>query len=139
MNGPIDPRAPAWAIWMHHHPIANSIIFTVVIVTIIVMIRWLMNQSAWIYHPGGANGFLKDEFVRLGAIFVPWLFLASFAKYYIYDLHPELNTPQTWAIFGVCAIGTRLLLRRLPAVKAMGRHIDDAKAKARAAKSGVPQ
>lgn len=139
MNGPIDPRAPAWAIWMHNHPIANSIIFSVVIISIIVMIRWLMSQSAWKYHPGGASGFLQDEFVRLGAIFVPWLFLGSLFKYYVYDLHPEMNNGTTWGLFAVCAIGIRLVLRRLPVIKAMGRHIDAARAKAREAKLGVPQ
>jgi len=139
MNGPIDPRTPAWAIWMQHHPIANSIIFALVIVTILVLVRWLMSMKAWPYHPGGAKGFLIDEAARLGAIFIPWLFLGSFFKYYIYDLHPELNTPQTWGIFAICAIAIRVILRRLPFIKAMARHIDAAREQERAVRTGSAQ
>ncbi len=134
MNPHIDPREPAWAIWMQTHPIANSIIFALVIVTIIVLIRWLMSMKAWPYHPRGAVGFLVDEAARLGAIFIPWLFLGSFFKYYIYDLHPELNTAQTWGMFAVAAIVIRMVLRRLPFIKAMARHIDAARAAEHAAR-----
>ncbi|MDV6329417.1 hypothetical protein [Asticcacaulis sp. 201] len=57
-------------VWQHSHPLLMvlfSTIGTLVVVTFIVMIRWLVSQSAWKYHSAGADGFLKDEFVRWGA------------------------------------------------------------------------
>ncbi len=136
---PAEQEAASQA-WQHAHPammIMFSTIGTLVVVTLIVLLRWLVSKSAWVYHPGGATGFLKDEFVRWGAILIPYLALAIAFRIYVLELHPELNTPQTWGLFALCAIAFRLLLRRLPFVKAMGRHIDEAKAKAREAKYGA--
>ncbi|MBW8733205.1 MAG: hypothetical protein JF571_02655 [Asticcacaulis sp.] len=133
-------RHAAAVAFQHQHPlfiIGISTGISIVIVSIIVLVRWLMSMSAWPYHPRGAAGFLIDEAVRLGVIFVPWVFLGVFFKYYIYELHPELNTGTTWGAFAICAIAIRMLLRRLPAVKAMARHIDAARAQAKAAKLGV--
>ena len=134
-----DQHQAASLAWQQAHPalmILFSTLGTLVVVTLIVMIRWLMSKSAWQYHPGGAVGFLGDEFVRWGAILIPYLALGITFKFYIYELHPELNTPQTWMIFAVCAIAFRVLLRRLPFIKNMARHIDAAKAKARDVKYG---
>ncbi len=125
--------------WQHAHPlyiIAISTVASLVIITLVVLLRWFVSKGAWQYHPGGAGGFLKDEFVRWGAMLVPYLALGITFKYYIYELHPELNVPQTWMIFAVCAIAFRLLLRRVPVIKAMARHIDAAKAQERAVKYG---
>ncbi len=139
-NPPPGSRAAEQLAWQHDHPllvILFSTIITLVIITIVVLIRWLVSKSAWPYHPRGAMGFLGDEFVRWGAILVPYLALGITFKYYVYGLHPELNTPTTWGIFAVCAIAFRFLLRRLPFIKAMARHIDAAKAQARAARQGT--
>jgi hypothetical protein len=114
-----------------------STVGTIVIIGLIVLVRWLMSSAAWRYHPGGAGGFLKDELVRWGAILVPYLTLSIGFKFFIYDLHPELaNKPEVWIPFIIAAIAFRFMLRRLPFIKAMGRHIDAARAEARAAKQG---
>ena len=135
---PAEQQAASLA-WQHAHPlyiIAISTVASLVIITIVVLVRWLLSRDAWQYHPGGGRGFLKDEFVRWGAILVPYILIGITFKFYIYELHPELNTPQTWLIFAACAITLRQVLRRLPFIKAMGRHIDAAKAQAKEAKLG---
>jgi hypothetical protein len=134
---PAQQQAASLA-WQHAHPVLMVLIstgITLVVVTLIVLIRWLVSQSAWRYHPGGACGFLKDEFVRWGAILIPYLAVYIGFKVFVYNLHPEFNTPQVWGGFLVCALAFRLGLRRLPFVKAMGRHIDAAKAEARASRA----
>lgn len=134
---PAQQQAASLA-WQHAHPLLMvliSTVITLIVVTLIVMIRWLVSQSAWGYHPGGASGFLKDEFVRWGAILVPYLALSIGFKFFVYDLHPEFNKPEVWMGFAVVAITFRLVLRRLPFVKAMGRHIDAAKAQAKAVRA----
>ena len=126
--------------WQHAHPLAMVAFATggaLVVISLIVVLRWLTSASAWKYHPGGAGGFLWDEAVRWAAIIAPWLVLSAVFRFYVYGLHPELNTPQTWGIFAVCAIAFRYLLRNLPFVKNMARHIDAAKAQARAVKQGT--
>ena len=136
---PAQQQAASLA-WHHSHPLLMVLFSTIgplVVVSFIVMIRWLVSQSAWKYHPGGAGGFLKDEFVRWGAILIPYLALSIGFKVFVYDLHPELNKPEVWGGFVICAIAFRMVLRRLPFVVAMGRHIDAAKAQARAAKTGA--
>mgnify|MGYP000353106960 CR=1 FL=1 len=139
MNSHLTPaqQQAASLAWQHAHPlmmVLYSTLGSLVIITLIVFIRWLVSQSAWKYHPGGPAGFLKDEFVRWGAILIPYIALSVAFKIYVYDLHPELNKPEVWMGFAVCAIAFRLVLRRLPFVKAMARHIDAAKAEAKAAK-----
>lgn len=123
--------------WQHAHPltlVAISTLISLIVISIIVMIRWLISASAWKYHPRGASGFLIDECVRWGAILIPYLTLSIGFKIFVYDLHPEYNKPEVWVGFVVAAILFRLFLRRLPFIKAMARHIDAAKAQARAAK-----
>jgi len=137
MNLTPQQQSAASLAWQHAHPlyiIAISTVISLVIISVVVVVRWLLSKGAWPYHPRGAGGFLADEFVRWGAILVPYLLLGIIFKYYVYQMHPELSTPQTWLIFGVCAIAFRQILRRLPFVKAMARHIDAAKAQYRQAK-----
>lgn len=133
---PAQQQAASMA-WQHDHPlmmVAISTLISVFIIALIVLIRWLMSASAWKYHPNGAGGFLADECVRWTAILIPYLTLSIGFKIFVYDLHPEYNKPEVWMGFAVAAIAFRLLLRRLPFVKAMARHIDAAKAQAKAAK-----
>jgi hypothetical protein len=133
---PAQQQAASMA-WQHNHPlmmVAISTLISVFIIALIVLIRWLMSASAWKYHPNGAGGFLADECVRWTAILIPYLALSIGFKIFVYDLHPEYNKPEVWMGFAVAAIAFRLLLRRLPFVKAMARHIDAAKAQAKAAK-----
>jgi len=135
---PAEQQAASLA-WQHAHPLLMvlfSTIGTLVVITFIVLIRWLVSRAAWRYHPGGAGGFLKDEFVRWGAILIPYLALSIGFKVFVYDLHPEYNKPEVWMGFAVAAIAFRLILRRLPFVKAMARHIDAARAQAKATRAG---
>lgn len=135
---PAEQQAASLA-WQHAHPLLMvlfSTIGTLVVITFIVLIRWLVSRAAWRYHPGGAGGFLKDEFVRWGAILIPYLALSIGFKVFVYDLHPEYNKPEVWMGFAVAAIAFRLILRRLPFVKAMARHIDAARAQAKTARAG---
>ncbi len=120
-----------------HHPmimVVATVGISCVVVILVSLVRWLMSAGAWKYHPRGAVGFLIDEMARWGAILVPYLVLALIFRFYVYDLHPELNTPNVWAIFVACALVFRIVLRRLPIIKAMARHIDAAKAAQRAAR-----
>ncbi len=128
------------AAWQHAHPlqmVIYSTIGTIVIISIFVLIRWLASSSAWRYHPGGAGGFLLDEVVRWAAILVPYLTLMGVFKFFVYDLHPDwMNKPEVLVPFIAGAILFRFALRRVPFIKAMGRHIDAARAQAKAAKQG---
>ena len=136
MQAANDPMA-GQAMMYRQHPITMivvSVIGASIVVTLLSIVRWLMSRGAWPYHPRGASGFLVDEIFRWFAILLPYLALAIIFRFYVYDLHPELNTPNTWAIFVGCALVFRIVLRRLPIIKAMARHIDAAKAQARAAK-----
>lgn len=122
--------------WQQAHPLTMVLIssaISVLVISLIVLIRWGVSHKAWAYHPGGASGFLKDECVRWGAILVPYLALSIGFKVFVYDLHPEFNRPEVWGGFIVVAIIGRRLLARVPYIKAMGRHIDLAKEKAKAA------
>ena len=133
---PAQQQAASLA-WQHSHPLLMvlfSTIGTLVVISLIVLVRWLMSRKAWRYHPGGAGGFLKDEAVRWGAILVPYLALSIGFKVFVYDLHPEYNRPEVWGAFIAVAITFRLLLRRLPFIKAMGRHIDAARDQEKAAR-----
>lgn len=105
-----------------------------VLVTGIILWRWRSNRVAWPFHPRGPSGFLHDEFLRLGAIFIPYAILMIGARYYIYDLHPELiGSPYIYV--GLLSIFLfRRLTRFIPFVRAAGRRIDTARAAARAAK-----
>jgi hypothetical protein len=129
----------ARANFTHDHPLmilAISTGISLAIVSVIVLIRWGMSSGAWKYHPGGARGFLWDEFLRLGVIYLPFLMLGLIFKSYVYELHPELNTSNTWAIFGAVFLVSRMITRRLPIVKAVGRHLDAARAQQRQATAG---
>lgn len=133
-----DPHTAA-AAWQHAHPLTMVLISSVIsliVVSLIVLIRWGVSHKAWAFHPEGPRGFLKDECVRWGAILLPYLVLSIAFKVFIYDLHPEWNRPEVWVGFAIVAIVGRRLLARHPFIKAMGRHIDLAKAQAKAAAKG---
>lgn len=127
------------ATWRHHHPLyilAISTAITAVIISLVVLIRWWLSRAAWQYHPGGAKGFLKDEFARWGVAIGPIILVGLFLKYYIYAYRPDLDNTTTWMIYGLSMVTIRMVVRRLPYVKAVARHIDAARDKARAAKLG---
>ncbi|MES1157164.1 MAG: hypothetical protein ABUL73_05225 [Alphaproteobacteria bacterium] len=141
MNETAAQREAASLAWQHAHPLyllAISTVFSLIIVGAIVLLRWAFSKSAWQYHPQGAGGFLKDEFLRIFAIFGPFLVVGLIFKFYVYELHPELNTPSTWGAFGLTALALRVVLRRLPIIKAVGKHLDAARLKAREARQGAP-
>ncbi|WP_443747616.1 hypothetical protein [Asticcacaulis solisilvae] len=128
----------AAAAWKRAHPLtllAISTVISLLIISLFVAVRWLVSMSAWKYHPGKAMGFLKDEFARWGVAIGPILLIGMFLKAYIYLYRQDLDTPNTWMIYGVCMIAIRIVVRRMPYVKAVARHIDAAKAEARAAKA----
>ncbi len=134
---PVAQQAAA-AAWKRAHPLtllAISTVISLAIISLIVVIRWLVSKPAWRYHPGKAAGFLKDEFARWGVAIGPILLVGLFLKAYIYMYRQDLDVPNTWMIYGMCMIVIRMVIRRMPYVKAVARHIDAAKAQARAAKA----
>jgi magnesium-transporting ATPase (P-type) len=107
---------------------------SLIVVSLIVLIRWGMSYDAWEYHPTGAQGFLKDEAVRISVVFLPFVVIGIAVRYYFYILHPELShSPLMYASLLMIFV-VRLILRRMPFVKAVAQHIDAARAKAREVK-----
>jgi len=142
VNDAAAQREAASLAWQHAHPLyilAISTIISLLIVSVIVLLRWLFSRGAWPYHPQGSGGFLKDEFLRIFAVFGPFLVVGLIFKFYVYELHPELNTPSTWGIFGVSAIVLRAVARRLPIVRAVGKHLDVARQREREARQAAKQ
>ncbi len=133
---------PSSAAWLHAHPIAMSVAPLVVILLIIsavVLASWLTSKSAWPYHPGGSSGFLRDEIMRYASIWLPFAVVMVGVRYYIYQFHPELSeSPYLYALY-LSVFVFRRLARLLPHVQEIGRRIDTARGKARAAKDGVTQ
>ena len=123
---------------LRQYPLAMVIVPFVVatiIVTSIILWRWLSNRDAWPYHGGGSSGFLHDEFLRLGAIFIPYAILMIGARYYVYDLHPELlKSPYIYLLLPTVFVFRRLA-RFIPFVREAGKRVDAARAKERAAKA----
>ena len=132
-----DPSTAAQAAWLHSHPILMSVVplaFILVIISIIILVTWLMRKSAWPYHPGGAAGFLRDEVVRYGSIWLPFAILMVAVRYYVYKFHPELaQSPYLYAIY-LSVFVFRRLARFLPHVREIGARIDLARKKAHDAK-----
>jgi magnesium-transporting ATPase (P-type) len=107
---------------------------SLIVVSLIVLIRWGMSFEAWEYHPTGAQGFLKDEAVRLSVVFLPFVVIGIAVRYYFYILHPELShSPYMYGGL-LLIIVLRIILRRMPFVKAVAQHIDAARAKAKEVK-----
>ncbi len=109
--------------FMHQHPWVLFITYGAIAIVIAAIIigRWLFSKAAWPYHPGGSMGFLHDEFLRLGAIYIPYALFMIAAKYYIYDMHPELlKSPYLWV--GLLSVFIfRRLTRFIPFVRARRR------------------
>ncbi len=120
--------------WLH---ILLPTAISLVVVSLVAVVRWLMSRDAWKYHPKGGGGFLADEFARYAFIFLPFLLIAIGIRYYFYVLHPEQqNSPQMYASFMLMLVA-RIVIRRTPIAKSVARHIDAARARAKADKTGA--
>jgi hypothetical protein len=118
-----------------HHPALMAIIpffIACFAVAFIILWRWLSNRNAWRHHPGGANGFLHDEFLRLGAIFIPYAIVMLGVRYYVYDVHPELLKSPLFYVGLLSVFVFRRLSRFIPFVRAAARRVDAARAAQRA-------
>jgi len=139
MNG-YSSQSAAQAAFMHAHPLAMSVlplVVILVIISIIVLVRWLTSKSAWPYHPGGGSGFLRDEVIRYASIWLPFAVLMVVVRWYIYQYHPEyIESPYMYALY-LSVFVFRRLARLLPHVKEIGARIDGARARAREAKLGA--
>ena len=136
-GAPPGSRAYEQEMWLHAHPMIMSavpLVFALVIISIIVIVRWLMSKSAWPYHPGGASGFLRDEVIRYASIWLPFSIAMVGVRYWIYRFHPEYTeSPYLYALY-LSIFVFRRLAGFLPHVREIGRRIDKARADARAAK-----
>lgn len=139
MNG-YSSQSAAQEAFMHAHPFAMSVLpllVVLVIISLIVLIRWLTSKSAWPYHPGGARGFLRDEIIRYGSIWLPFGVLMVAVRYYIYQYHPDyMNSPYLYVLY-LSVFVFRRLARFLPHIKEIGARIDGARDRARQAKLGA--
>jgi hypothetical protein len=124
--------------FQHAHPIEMAVLPFVIaclIISLLILGRWFFSRQAWAFHPGGSNGFLKDEFLRLGAIYFPFAFLMVGVRYYIYRFHPEyMQSPYFYAAF-LSIIVFRRLSVFIPFVRDAGKRLDAARKAARAAKA----
>jgi hypothetical protein len=124
----------------HAHPAMWSIfplLFVVVVISAVILVRWLMSKNAWPYHPGGSSGFLRDEVIRYASIWLPFAIVMVAVRYYIYRFHPELtSSPYLYALY-LSIFVFRRLARLLPHVREIGARIDGARARAKAATEGV--
>lgn len=105
-----------------------------VVVAAIIFGRWFSNKKAWPFHPGGSKGFLHDEFLRLGAIFIPYAIVMVGVRFYIYDYHPEIMRSPYFYVALLSIFVFRRLANYIPFVRAAGRRIDTARAAASGAK-----
>jgi hypothetical protein len=129
-----DPHG--FSVWMQSHMVlASTLIYALValIIAALILGRWYFSRNAWPFHPGGSAGFLKDEFLRLGAIFIPYVIVMLIYRFYVYDMHPELiRSPYTWLI-----LLSVILFRRasvfIPFVRSAGKRLDAARKMAREA------
>lgn len=123
-----DPHG--FSVWMQSHMVlASTLIYALValIIAALILGRWYFSRNAWPFHPGGSAGFLKDEFLRLGAIFIPYVIVMLIYRFYVYDMHPELiHSPYTWLI-----LLSVILFRRasvfIPFVRDAGKRLDAAR------------
>ena len=124
--------------FMHTHPIMMALIplaFAVVIISAIILGRWFFSRQAWAYHPGGSKGFLHDEFLRLGAIFIPFALLMVAGRWYIYSYDIALmDSPWIYAVF-LSVFVFRRLARFIPFVRDAGNRIDAARKMAKEARA----
>ncbi len=124
--------------FQHAHPIEMAVLpfaIACLIISLLIIGRWFFSRNAWAFHPGGSNGFLKDEFLRLGAIYFPFALLMVGARYYVYRFHPEyIASPYFYAAFLSIVVFRRLSVF-IPFVKNAGKRLDFARKAARDAKS----
>ena len=115
--------------WQHAHPflmVTFSTLGTLVVLTCILLVRWLVLRKAWRHHPGGAFGFLKDDLVRWGLALLPLIVLFVLIKTIIFVYYPEYNRPQTWFLFGAVAIAYRFAVARFGLFRSLGASVDRA-------------
>ncbi|HVZ29633.1 MAG TPA: hypothetical protein VG839_04525 [Asticcacaulis sp.] len=135
-----DPFAKAMAAQVAHEhaqPLFYSVYPLAIalgIISLWVLGAWLFRRKAWPYHPGGGAGFLRDEVIRYGSIWLPFSVIMVGVRYYVYRFHPELASSPYFYVFYLSIIFFRRLARQLPHVKEIGARIDAARAAARAAK-----
>ena len=129
-------------VFAHAHPMIMAAIplaFALVIISIIVLVRWLMSKSAWPFHPRGAGGFLRDEIIRYASIWLPFSIAMVGVRYWIYRYHPEyMESPYLYALY-LSIFVFRRLAGFLPHVREIGARIDGARRAAREAKAGISQ
>lgn len=117
------------------HPFLMALIPFVtatLIISAFIVGRWLANKKAWPFHPGGSKGFLHDEFLRLGAIFIPYAVILLGARFYIYDFHPEIMRSPYFYLALLSVFIFRRLTRYIPFVREAAKRIDTARAAAKA-------
>jgi hypothetical protein len=124
-----DPMARMTALPM----IFLSLVIGCAIVSLIVFLRWYFSKKAWPFHPEGAKGFFKDEFLRLGAIFLPYALLMVALKFYFGQYHPELLSSPYMPLFFLSIILFRRLAVFVPFVRDAGNRIDAARRQQREA------
>ncbi|ESQ89560.1 hypothetical protein ABAC460_11850 [Asticcacaulis sp. AC460] len=113
---------------------ALPLAFAITVIALIILGRWYFSRQAWTYHPGGKDGFLRDEFLRLGAIFLPVAVLMVAVRWYIYTFDIGLmNSPWIYAAF-LSVFVFRRLAGFLPFVRDAGRRLDAARKQAHDAK-----
>ena len=115
--------------WQHAHPllmVTFSTLGTLIVLTCILLVRWLVLRKAWRHHPRGAFGFLKDDLVRWGLALLPLIILFVLIKTIIFVYYPEYNRPQTWFLFGAIAIAYRLVVARLGWFRGLGALVEQA-------------
>ena len=121
---------------MHAHPLMWAffpLVLVVVVISIIIVVRWLTSKRAWPYHPGGAQGFLRDELLRYASIWLPFAVAMVGVRYYIYAFHPDyIQSPYLYAFY-LSIFVFRRLAGLLPHVKEIGARLDSARRKAREA------
>jgi len=124
----------------HAHPAVWAffpLLFVVVVISAIILVRWLMSKAAWPYHPGGAQGFLRDEVLRYASIWLPFAIVMVAVRYYIYRFHPEyIELPYLYALY-LSVFIFRRLAGFLPHVREIGARIDTARKMAKAARAAA--
>lgn len=121
--------------WQQAHPllmVTFSTLGTLVVLTCILLVRWLVLRKAWRHHPRGAFGFLRDDLVRWGLALLPLIVLFILIKTFIFVYFPQYNRPQTWVLFGAVAIAYRVAVARFGLFRGLGASVDQAIAASRA-------
>lgn len=110
-----------------------SLVLGCVVVFVVITLRWYFSKAAWPFHPDGSKGFFKDEFLRLGAIFLPYALLMVALKFYFGNYHPEMLRSPLMPLFFLSIILFRRLSVFVPFVREAGKRIDGARRQQREA------